>query len=312
MIKGKRFVVTGGAGFIGSNIVLELIKNDNEVIVVDDLSTGHIENISKILPEITFVNGDIRDLELLKKTFQNVDYVLHCAALASVPKSVEDPIAANQINIDGTLNVLVAARDADIKRVVYAASSAAYGNSPILPKTEDMTPQPLTPYAITKLVGEQYCKVFYELYGLETVSLRYFNVFGPRQDPKSEYAAVIPKFIASMLKNERPVIYGDGEQSRDFTYVQKNVDATLLACEVKAAAGELFNIACGEMITLNELVEKLNVILGKNIEPTYIDPQLGDVKHSMADISLARKVLEFEPKYDFEYGLRKTIDWFKK
>lgn len=312
MIKGKRFVVTGGAGFIGSNIVLELIKNDNEVIVVDDLSTGHIENITEILPEITFVKGDIKDPGLLKDAFQNVDYVIHCAALASVPKSVEDPIAANQINIDGTLNVLVAARDADVKRVVYTASSAAYGNSPVLPKTEDMKPEPLAPYAITKLVGEQYCKVFYELYGLETVSLRYFNVFGPRQDPKSEYAAVIPKFITSILKNERPVIYGDGEQSRDFTYVQNNVDATLLACEVKAAAGELFNIAYGEMITLNELVDKLNVILGKNIEPTYTNPQLGDVKHSMADISLARKVLGFEPRYDFEYGLRKTIDWFKK
>ncbi|MCK5343005.1 MAG: SDR family oxidoreductase [Candidatus Heimdallarchaeota archaeon] len=312
MIKGERFVVTGGAGFIGSNLVLELIKNGNEVIVVDDLSTGNIENISQILPEITFVNGDIRDIELLKETFQNVDCVIHCAALASVPKSVEDPIAANQINIDGTLNVLVAARDADVKRVVYAASSAAYGNSPILPKTEDMKPEPLTPYAITKLVGEQYCNVFYELYGLETVSLRYFNVFGPRQDPKSEYAAVIPKFIAGMLKNERPIIYGDGEQSRDFTYVQNNVDATLLACEVKAAAGELFNIACGEMITLNELVEKLNLILDKNIEPTYTNPQLGDVKHSMADISLTKKILGFEPKYDFEYGLRKTIDWFKK
>ncbi|MEA1893712.1 MAG: SDR family oxidoreductase [Euryarchaeota archaeon] len=312
MIKEKRFVVTGGAGFIGSNIVQELIKKDNEVLVVDDLSTGHIGNITEILPEITFVEGDIKDSGLLKEAFQNVDYVLHCAALASVPKSVEDPITANRINIDGTLNVLVAARDADVKRVVYIASSAAYGNSPILPKTEDMKPEPLTPYAITKLVGEQYCKVFYELYGLETVSLRYFNVFGPRQDPKSEYAAVIPKFVTSILKNERPVIYGDGEQSRDFTYVQNNVAATLLACEVKAAAGELFNIAYGEMITLNELVNKLNVILGKNIEPIHTNPQLGDVKHSMADIALARKVLGFEPEYDFEYGLRKTIDWFKK
>lgn len=312
MIKGKRFVVTGGAGFIGSNIALELIKNDNEVIVVDDLSTGHIENISEILPEITFLKGGIKDLGLLKEAFQNIDYVIHCAALASVPKSVEDPITANQINIDGTLNVLVAARDAEVKRVVYAASSAAYGNSPILPKTEDMKPEPLTPYAITKLVGEQYCKVFYDLYGLETVSLRYFNVFGPRHDPNSEYAAVIPKFITSILKNERPVIYGDGEQSRDFTYVQNNVDATLLACEVKAAAGELFNIACGEMITLNELVDKINVILGKNVEPTYTNSQWGDVKHSMADISLAKKILGFEPRYDFEYGLRKTIDWFKK
>lgn len=311
MIKGKCFVVTGGAGFIGSNTILELVRNNNEVVAIDNLSTGDMHNLSEVNSKIRFVSGDVKDIELLKEHIQGVDYVLHYAALASVPQSVKYPIAANQNNIDGTLNVLIAARDAGVKKVVYISSSAVYGDSPILPKNEDMKPDPLTPYAITKLVGEQYCKVFYELYGLETVSLRYFNVFGPRQNPNSEYAAVIPKFITAMLKNDEPTIYGDGEQSRDFTYVQDTIEATLLACDVKAAAGKVFNIASGESMTLNELVEKLNAILNTEIKPNYTKNRPGDVKHSMADISRAQKVLGLKPKYGVEYGLQKTIDWFK-
>lgn len=312
MIHGKQFVVTGGAGFIGSNIVERLVDNDNEVVVIDNLLTSTMENLKEVVPHIKFVNGDIQDMNLLKREFDGADYVLHQAALSSVPRSIDDPIASNQNNIDGTLNVLVAAHDAGVKRVVYAASSSAYGNTPTLPKHEGMAPDPLSPYAITKLVGEQYCKVFYDIYGLETVSLRYFNVFGPRQDPNSQYAAVIPKFITAMLNNERPVIFGDGEQSRDFTYVQNNVDANLLACTVPKAAGKMFNIACGERISLNQLVEVLNGILGKDIEPVYAEERIGDVKHSLADISLARDILGYEPEYGFEDGLIKTVEWSKQ
>lgn len=310
LIKGKRFAVTGGAGFIGSNIVIELVKNDNEVVVIDNLLTGKLDNLSDIMDEIRFVEGDIQNLDLLKREFIDIDYVLHQAALPSVPRSVDDPIASNQNNVDGTLNVLVAARDAGVKRVVYAASSSAYGNSPSLPKKEDMKPDPLSPYAITKLVGEQYCKVFYELYGLETVSLRYFNVFGPHQDPNSQYAAVIPKFITAMLNDESPVIFGDGEHSRDFTYIQNNVDANILACEVVGAAGKMFNIASGKRITLNQLIATLNEIIGKNLEPIYTKPRSGDIMHSLADITLAREILGYKPRYGFEDGLKKTVEWF--
>lgn len=312
MISGKRLVVTGGAGFIGSNIVDRLVAEDNEVVVIDNLLTSKANNLKDVMSGIKFVNGDIQDLDLLAREFEGIDYVLHQAALASVPRSIENPIASNQNNIDGTLNVLVAARDAGVKRVVYAASSSAYGNTPTLPKHEGMAPDPLSPYAITKLVGEQYCKVFYDIYGMETVALRYFNVFGPRQDPNSQYAAVIPKFITAMLNDERPVIFGDGEQSRDFTYVQNNVDANLLACTAANAAGRMFNIACGERITLNQLVEVLNDILGKDIEPLYEEERAGDVKHSLADITLARDVLDYEPEYGFREGLVKTVEWFKQ
>lgn len=312
MISGKRLVVTGGAGFIGSNIVDRLVAEDNEVVVIDNLLTSKANNLKDVMSRIKFVNGDIQDLDLLAREFEGIDYVLHQAALASVPRSIENPIASNQNNIDGTLNVLVAARDAGVKRVVYAASSSAYGNTPTLPKHEGMAPDPLSPYAITKLVGEQYCKVFYDIYGMETVALRYFNVFGPRQDPNSQYAAVIPKFITAMLNDERPVIFGDGEQSRDFTYVQNNVDANLLACTAANAAGRMFNIACGERITLNQLVEVLSDILGKDIEPLYEEERAGDVKHSLADITLARDVLDYEPEYGFREGLVKTVEWFKQ
>lgn len=310
MISSKRFAVTGGAGFIGSNIVTELVKNGNEVVVIDNLSTGSMNNLSDMVDNIHFVEGDIRSLDLLEKTFQDVDYVIHQAALPSVPRSVKDPISSNQTNIDGTLNVLMAARDAGVKRVVYASSSSAYGNTPTLPKKEDIKPEPLSPYAVTKLVGEYYCKVFYDIYGLETVSLRYFNVFGPHQDPKSQYAAVIPKFITAMSKDEKPVIFGDGTQSRDFTYVQNNVEANLLACVAKEAAGKVFNIACGQRITLNDLVDILNRILGTDIAPIYAKPRQGDVKHSLADISFAKDLLGFEPTHSFEIDLKKTVEWF--
>ncbi len=310
LIKGKRFAVTGGTGFIGSNIVIELVRNNNEVVVIDNLLTGNFNNLTGVMDMIRFVEGDIQDLDLLKREFIDIDYVLHQAALPSVPRSVDDPIASNQNNVDGTLNVLVAARDAGVKRVVYAASSSAYGNSPSLTKKEDMKPDPLSPYAITKLVGEQYCKVFYELYGLETVSLRYFNVFGPHQDPNSQYAAVIPKFITAMLNDESPVIFGDGEQSRDFTYIQNNVDANLLACEVAGVAGKMFNIASGKRITLNQLIATLNEIIGKNLEPIYTKPRSGDIMHSLADITLAREILGYKPRYGFEDGLKNTVEWF--
>lgn len=311
MIDGKRFAVTGGAGFIGTNIVSELVKNNNEVVIIDNLLTGKLENLSNVVDKVRFVNGDIQNLNMLKKEFNDIDYVLHQAALPSVPRSVDDPIASNQNNIDGTLNVLVAARDAGVKRVIYASSSSVYGNSPTLPKKENMKLNPLSPYAITKLVGEQYCKVFYDLYELETVSLRYFNVFGPHQDQNSQYAAVIPKFITTMLNDKSPVIFGNGEQSRDFTYIQNNVEANILACEATGVAGKVFNIAYGKRITLNGLVAMLNKILGKDIKPVYASPRAGDVKHSLADISLAREMLGFEPKYGFEEGMRLTVEWLR-
>lgn len=306
-----KFLVTGGAGFIGSNIVRELIKQNHEVIVIDNLLTGKLENLKDILKKIKFVKGDIIDLNLLKKEFKDVDYVLHQAALPSVPHSVEDPITSNQNNINGTLNVLIAARDCGVKRVIYAASSSVYGNAKELPKNEEMNSNPLSPYAITKFCGELYCKVFYDLYGLETVVLRYFNVFGPRQDPNSQYAAVIPRFINLMLKNKRPTIFGDGLQTRDFTYVQNIVEANLLACKAKNVAGKIFNIACEKRISLNQLVEIINKVLKTNIKSIHDKERKGDVKHSLADITKAKKILGYKVNYDFEYGLRKTIEWFR-
>ena len=311
MIQRHRFAVTGGAGFIGSNIVKRLVSDNNDIIVIDNLLTGRIENLEDFKNEIQFINGDIQDLNFLKKEFKDIDYVLHQAALPSVQRSVEDPILTNRNNVDGTLNVLVAARDAGVKRVIFASSSSVYGDTPTLPKHEAMPPNPLSPYAISKLVGEQYCRVFFELYGLETVALRYFNVFGPKQDPNSHYSAVIPKFIKAMLENKRPVIFGDGEQSRDFTYVENNVDANLLACSAADAPGKVFNIAIGERITLNQLVEMINRILDKEIKPIYEKDKPGDIKHSHADISCAKKILGYEPEYGFEEGLQKTVEWFQ-
>ncbi len=306
IMKNKKLIITGGLGFIGSNLVERLIV-ENEVTVIDNLSTGKLANIKHLNQKnLNLIKKDINDLDLVK-TFNEHDYVFHQAALPSVPRSIKDPIASNQANIDGTLKVLTAAKDSGIKKVICASSSSVYGDTPTLPKSEDMPVNPLSPYAVTKAAGEFYCKVFQDIYGLKTASLRYFNVFGPRQDPNSQYAAAIPKFVNALKNNEPPVIFGDGEQSRDFTYVKHVVDANILACESDKTG--IFNIACGRRITINKLVDMINEILGKNIEPVYMDPRPGDIKHSLADISRAR-TFGYEPESDFKEELRETIRWF--
>ena len=307
----KLYLVTGGAGFIGSHLVEELVKQGQRVRVIDNLSTGKRENIEPFLEKIEFIEGDIRDLGLVRKAMDGVDYVLHQAAVPSVPRSVKDPLTTNAANVDGTLNILIAARDADVKRVVYASSSSVYGDTPTLPKQEGMKSQPRSPYAVSKLAGELYCQAFYHVYGLEAVALRYFNVFGPRQDPESQYAAVVPKFITALLRGDPPMIFGDGKQSRDFTYVDNVVAANLLAAKASGVAGEVFNIACGERITINELARMLTEIIGVNIEPEYTPPRPGDVLHSLADISKAQKLLGYKIKVDFERGLQKTVEWYR-
>jgi nucleoside-diphosphate-sugar epimerase len=305
-----RFLVTGGAGFIGSNLVRHLTENGERVIVIDNLSTGKKENLAGLERNVDFIEGDIRDISLLKERFVGVETVFHQAALPSVPRSVRDPLLSNANNIDGTLDVLVAAKDMGVRRVVLAASSSAYGDTEVLPKTEDMPGNPLSPYAVTKYVGELYAKVFTRLYGLETVALRYFNVFGPRQDPESQYAAVIPKFIISILNGESPRIYGDGEQSRDFTFVDNVVRANVLAAEAKDVAGEVFNVGCGARYSLNYLLERLNTILGTDISAVYDQPRPGDIKHSQASIEKANRLLGYTPMVTFNEGLRKTVGWF--
>lgn len=310
LLSMTKILITGGTGFIGSNIATELVNQGYNVSVLDNLSTGNVSNISGL--NIEFLKGDIRDFEFVKKSVKDVDYILHQAALPSVFRSIKDPLTVNDVNTKGTLNILVVARDNNVKRVVYASSSSVYGDTPILPKKEDMIPKPLSPYAVSKLVGEYYCKVFYNVYGLETVSLRYFNVFGPRQNPKSEYAAVIPKFINFMLENKSPVIYGDGTQTRDFTFVKNVVEANILALKAKNAAGNVLNIACENSTSVNELVDKINELLDRDISPDYTKLRLGDIKNSLADISLAKKILGYEPKYSFEEGLKETINWFKR
>jgi UDP-glucose 4-epimerase len=304
------YLVTGGAGFIGSNIVETLIEKGEKVRAVDNFSTGKKENIAPFMERIEFMEADILDMKAMKDACNGIDYVLHQAALPSVPRSVTDPISSNRTNVDGTVNILWAAKEAGVKRVVYASSSSAYGNTPILPKKEDMPADPLSPYAISKYTGELYAKIFYQIYGLSTVSLRYFNVFGPRQDPGSQYAAVIPKFINSLMTNSPPVVFGDGEQSRDFTFVKNVVDANILAAHAEEASGHVFNIACGKRITLNQLVKKLKGILSSPMEPIYTDPRPGDVKHSLADISNAEQILNYKPAYKLEEGLQKTVEWF--
>jgi len=304
------YLVTGGAGFIGSNIAHELVKCGEGVKIVDNFSTGDRRNISDILGKIELIEADVRDLESMRSAVEGVDFVLHQAALPSVARSVSEPIASNEVNVTGTLNLLVAARDAGVKRFIYAASSSAYGNTPVLPKREDMSPRPLSPYAVSKLIGEHYCRVFYHVYGLETVSLRYFNVFGPRQNPSSQYSAAIPKFITAMLEDEPVTIYGDGEQSRDFTYVQNVVNANLLACNAPDASGEVINIACGGRFSLNQLISVMEEELGIKAHRVYTQPRPGDVKHSRADITKARALLNYEPIVTFDEGLRKTVEWF--
>lgn len=304
-------LVTGGAGFIGSNLARKLIDNGDEVVVFDNFLTGKKENLADILPKIRLIVGDLREPDQLKKALTGVEYIYHQAALPSVPRSIADPLSSNAHNVDGTLNLLIAARDAGVKRVVYAASSSAYGDVEAEFKNESMPPNPLSPYALTKWVGEAYCKLFTNLYGLETVALRYFNVFGPYQDPNSQYAAVIPKFIIAMLKSESPIIYGDGETSRDFTFVANNVEANILAGKSDKATGEMMNIACGGSITLNHLVKMINDQLGTDIKPRYQPAKPGDIKHSKADIGKAKRLLNYQPVMTFEEGLRETIAWYR-
>lgn len=304
------YLVTGGAGFIGSHMVGALLDGGHHVRVVDNFSTGKRENLAQVADRIDLRAISVTDRAALDEALDGVDYVFHLAALASVPRSVADPLASNEHNITGTLNLLMAAREAGVKRVVYAGSSSAYGNIESDYKSEDMLPQPLSPYAVAKLAAEHYCQVFTEVYGLETVTVRYFNVFGPRQDPLSTYAAVIPKFITAMLDGHPPVVEGDGRQSRDFTYIANVVHGNLLACHTPGVAGETFNIAIGGSITLLDMIDTLNAILGTHIEPVFTDPRPGDVRHSRASIDKARARLGFEPKVSFEDGLARTVAWY--
>src|ERR1700722_11341817 len=307
------YLITGIGGFIGSSLARELLLRGEQVRGVDNFSTGRRENLAQILAQIDFREADILDLEAMKLACAGVDYVLHQAAIPSVPKSVLDPIGSNQANVDGTVNVLVAARDAKVKRVVFAASSSAYGDTPTLPKHEQMTPDPISPYAVAKLASERYMISFYRCYGLETVALRYFNIFGPRQDPSSPYSGVLAKFITLMLSGKQPTMFGDGEQSRDFTYIDNAVEANLLACKAPAAqvAGKVFNVATGRRVPLNETFKLLQDLTSYNGSPIHGAERGGDIKHSLADISLAEKHLGYKPKVNFEDGLRCTVDWYR-
>jgi nucleoside-diphosphate-sugar epimerase len=306
-----RYLVTGGAGFIGSNIVDELVRRGHEVVVLDNLSAGKEENLTGVRKKIEFRAESITDLAAVQSASKGADYIIHLAARTSVPRSVQNPLETNSVNIDGTLNVLVAARDAKVRRFVYAASSSAYGETPTLPKTETMQPAPISPYGVTKYVGEIYAQVFGRVYGLENASVRFFNVFGPRQDPTSQYSGVLSRFMLAVIEGKQPVIYGDGEQSRDFTYIDNIVDETLRACEAKGASGMVFNGGTGARITLNEVLKLLEKISGKKIEAKYDPPRTGDIRDSQADVSLAHKVLGYQPLVHFEEGLRRTWDWYK-
>ena len=307
-----RYLVTGGAGFIGSNIVDELVRRGHHVVVIDNLSAGKEENLANVRSRIDFRIESITDLAAVQAAAKGADYVIHLAARTSVPRSVQNPLETNSVNIDGTLNVLVAARDAKVRRFVYAASSSAYGETPTLPKTETMQPAPISPYGVTKYVGELYAQAFGRVYGLENASVRFFNVFGPRQDPTSQYSGVLSRFMLAVIEGKQPVIYGDGEQSRDFTYIDNIVDETLRACEAKDASGKVFNGGTGARITLNEVLKLLEKITGKKIEAKYDPPRTGDIRHSQADVTLANRVLGYKPLVNFEEGLRRTWAWYKQ
>ena len=305
-------VVTGGGGFIGSHIVENLVRQRNTVKVIDDFSTGKRGNVEAFKNDVEIIEADLAETKNLTQFLKGTDYVIHQAAIPSVPKSILDPLKSHNANVNGTLNLLLACRDAGVKRVVYASSSSLYGDSPTLPKNESMMPNPLSPYGAQKLFAEMYCQVFTKAYGLETVSLRYFNVFGPRQDSTSQYSGVLALFIPAVLQGRRPTIYGDGLQSRDFTYVQNVVEANLLACKVPGIGGQVFNVACGDRITVNSMLHQINKIVGVDISPVYAEPRSGDIKHSQADITRAREHLGFEPKVSFEEGLRATVEWYRK
>jgi UDP-glucose 4-epimerase len=306
-----RYLVTGGAGFIGSNTVDELVRRGHSVVVLDDLSSGKEENLSDIRNKITFIKGSITDIEVVRKAMHEAEYVLHLAARTSVPRSVKDPIETNKINIDGTLNVLVAAKELKVKRVVFAASSSAYGETPTLPKVETIQPQPISPYGVTKYVGELYGQTFGRCYGLENVSLRYFNIFGPRQDPSSPYSGVLAKFCTAFLEETQPVVFGDGEQTRDFTYVDNAVQANLLACEAPNVSGKVFNVGCAGRISLNEVLHALAKITGKPLEAKHEPARDGDIRDSLADISQAKEFLGYNPQVSFEDGLSRTLEWYR-
>jgi UDP-glucose 4-epimerase len=305
-----RYLVTGGAGFIGSNTVDELVRRGHDVVVLDDLSTGKAENLIEVQEKVELRRHSVTDLDRLREACRGVDYVLHLGARTSVPRSVKDPLETNRVNVDGTLNVLVAARDAKVKRVVFAGSSSVYGETPTLPKREDMPAAPISPYGLSKLAGEIYGQVFQRCYGLEFVSLRYFNVFGPRQDPGSPYSGVLSLFNAALLTGTQPTVYGDGEQSRDFTYVGNAVEANLLACESKRAAGLAINIGTGSRYTLNQTLTLLEKITGRPAKAKYGPPREGDIHDSQADISRAKDVLSYNPRFGFEEGLKNTWEWF--
>jgi UDP-glucose 4-epimerase len=304
------YLVTGGAGFIGSHLVEALVDRGHAVRVADSLITGKRSNLDHVL-SAEFHEGDLADLDFAHRVARGCDYVLHQAAIPSVPRSVNDPVTSNRANVDATLNVLVAARDAGVKRVVFAGSSSAYGNTATLPKSEDMPANPLSPYALQKVVGEQYLQMFTRLYGLETVSIRYFNVFGPRQDPSSPYSGVISVFATALLENRSPRIYGDGGQTRDFTYVANVVDGVLRACEAQGASGEIINVATGGRISLNELFSVMKKIVGATVDPIYAELRQGDVRDSQADIRKAKRILGYEPTVSFEEGLKRTIEWYR-
>jgi len=307
----EKFLVTGGAGFVGSNICRRLVADGCFVRVLDNLSTGKKSNLEGVIDKIEFVQADMGDPEVARQAMKDIDVVLHQGAIPSVPKSIDNPERTHKHCVDATFTLLLAARDTGIKRFVYAASSSAYGDSPTLPKVETMVSIPLSPYAVAKLVGEYYCSVFYKVFGLETIALRYFNVFGPYQDPTSQYAAAIPAFVMSILRQESPTIYGDGLQSRDFTYIDNVVAANLFAARAPETKGQMVNIACGDVITINEIIALINEYLGKDVEPKYVAQRVGDVKHSLADITLAKELIGYEPVIDFRAGLKKAIDWYR-
>jgi len=307
-----RFLVTGGAGFIGSNICKRLIQEGFFVRIVDNLLTGKKQNLAGIIDRVDYIEADMGDKSVARAAMEGIDVVLHQGALPSVPRSLDDPAATHRHCVDATFTLLLAARDAGVKRFVYAASSSAYGDTPTLPKVETMASNPLSPYAAAKLAGELYCTVFCRVFGLETISLRYFNVFGPHQDPTSQYAAAIPAFVTSILRGKSPTVYGDGEQSRDFTFVENVVEANLFAAKAKQTHGEVVNIACGQAVTVNQVIGMINDIVGRDVKPAYTDPRAGDVKHSLADISLAGKIIGYKPVVSFADGLEKSIDWYSK